>query len=189
MTAKLRGDDCQLDWIWDRAVETASREETFAAAATAWDRQLEHLLEDSPFMARKLREAGVGPRGVGLADIAKLPFSTKEELKAAIDEAPPLGSNAGVPPERVKRIYQTSGTSRAPSVIALTATDVETWTSIGTRTYYATGIHDHHAVLSRCSRGCTSSVRATSGRSWSTNRRGRRWSSSLARWASWCTPT
>ena len=122
-------------------------------ATAAWDRQLGHLLEDSPFAARKLREAGVGPRGVDLADIAKLPLSTKEELKAAIDEAPPFGSNASVPPERVKRIYQTSGTSGAPSVIALSATDVETWTAIGTRTYYATGIHDHHAVLSTFAAG------------------------------------
>jgi len=153
MTAKLPGDDCQRDWIWDRGVETASREETFAMAAAAWDRQLGHLLQDSPFAARKLREAGVGPRGVDLADIAKLPLSTKEELKAAIDEAPPFGSNASVPPERVKRIYQTSGTSGAPSVIALSATDVETWTAIGTRTYYATGIHDHHAVLSTFAAG------------------------------------
>src|SRR6202011_5449212 len=70
------------------------------------------------------------------------------ELKAAIDEAPPFGSNLAVPPEEVKRVYQTSGTSGTPSVIALSAADVETWTEIGTRTYYATGIHDHHAVLS-----------------------------------------
>jgi phenylacetate-CoA ligase len=148
MTAKLPGDDCERDWIWDRPVETASREETFAMARAAWDRQQAHLLDDSPFAARKLRDAGVGPHGVGLADIAKVPFTTKDELKAAIDEAPPFGSNAGVSPERVKRIYQTSGTTGAPSVIALSAADVETWTAIGTRSYYATGIHDHHAVVS-----------------------------------------
>jgi phenylacetate-CoA ligase len=147
MTARLPGDDCQRDWIWDREVETAGRVETFAMAAAAWDRQLGHL-EASAFAARKLREAGVGPRGVGLAEIAQLPFSTKAELKAAIDEAPPFGNNLAVPPEEVKRVYQTSGTSGTPSVIALSAADVETWTEIGTRTYYATGIHDHHAVLS-----------------------------------------
>jgi phenylacetate-CoA ligase len=148
MTAKLPGDDCERDWIWDRPVETASREETFAMASAAWDRQQAHLLDDSPFAARKLRDAGVGPHRVGLADIAKVPFTTKDELKAAIDEAPPFGSNAGVPPKRVKRIYQTSGTTGAPSVIALSPADVETWTAIGTRSYYATGIHDHHAVVS-----------------------------------------
>jgi phenylacetate-CoA ligase len=35
-----------------------------------------------------------------------------------------------------------------PSVLALTLSDVETWTAIGTRTYYTSGIHDHHSVLS-----------------------------------------
>src|SRR5262249_22094529 len=41
-----------------------------------------------------------------------------------------------------------SGTAGTPSVIALSPRDVDTWTEIGTRSYYATGIHDHHAVLS-----------------------------------------
>ena len=50
--------------------------------------------------------------------------------------------------ELVKRVYQTSGSTGAPSVIALTRADIDTWTAIGTRTYYATGIHDHSAVLS-----------------------------------------
>jgi phenylacetate-CoA ligase len=153
MTAKLPGDGCQRDWIWDRGVETASREETFALAAAAWDRQLPHLLDHSAFAAGKLREAGIGQKGIGLADLAELPFTTKDELRAAIEEAPPFGTNAGVPQERVKRIYQTSGTSGAPSVIALTAADIETWTTIGTRTYYATGIHDHHSVLSTFAAG------------------------------------
>jgi phenylacetate-CoA ligase len=33
-------------------------------------------------------------------------------------------------------------------MIALTQAEIETWTAIGTRTYYATGIHHHSAVLS-----------------------------------------
>jgi hypothetical protein len=64
MTAKLPGDDCQRDWVWDRGFEAASLEEIFAMAAVGRDRQLSHLREDSPFAARKLREAGVGPRGL-----------------------------------------------------------------------------------------------------------------------------
>jgi phenylacetate-CoA ligase len=148
VSAKLPGDECDRDWIWHREVETAGPEETFARAAAAWERQLPHLLEASPFYARKLRESGVGSSGVGLADLSRLPFTSKHELKAAVDERPPFGTNAGVPAERVKRVYQTSGTTGAPTVIPLSAADVETWTAIGTRTYYATGIHEHHAVLS-----------------------------------------
>src|SRR5205085_1196138 len=116
-------------------------------ADAAWRSQLARLLDSSPFYARKLR--GVGVRApVGLADLPALPFTTKQELKQALDERPPFGTNAGVPSERIKRVYQTSGTTGAPSVIALSEADVETWTAIGARTYYATGIHDHHGVLS-----------------------------------------
>src|SRR5207302_5878980 len=79
---------------------------------------------------------------------SRLPFTSKAELKQAADAEPPFGTNLAVPPERVKRVYQTSGTSGTPSLIALSEADIETWTAIGTRTYYATWIHDHNGVLS-----------------------------------------
>ncbi len=47
----------------------------------------------------------------------------------------------------VKRVYQTSGTTGAPSVLALTRADMEMWTTVGTRTYFATGIHEDNSVL------------------------------------------
>jgi len=134
------------DAIWDREVETATPEATLARAGAAWEGQFRHLSEHSPFYARKLREAGVRSP-VRFADLSRLPFTTKEELKAALDDEPPFGSNACVPADRIKRVYQTSGTSGVPSVIALTAADVETWTAIGARTYYATGIHEQHSVV------------------------------------------
>lgn len=153
MAARLPGDECTLDWIWDRDAETATPEASYRASAAAWEGQLPHLRDNSTFAARQLREAGVGHTGIHLTELAELPFSTKATLSAAADEAPPFGSNLCVPEERVKRIYQTSGTSGKPSVVALTAVDMETWTAIGSRTYYATGIHDHHAVLSTFAAG------------------------------------
>ncbi len=144
---RLKDDSCERDWIWDREVETASPEATFALASAAWDRQLAQVLEGSSFYRRKLREAGAGTSAPRLADLHRLPFTTKDELKQAIDDAPPFGSNLGVPAELVKRVYQTSGSTGAPSVIALTRADIDTWTAIGTRSYYATGIHDHSSVL------------------------------------------
>jgi phenylacetate-CoA ligase len=116
-------------------------------AAAAWDRQYRRLREASPFYARKLREAGLGSSFVSLADLANVPFTTKQELKGAMDEDPPFGTNLCVSPDQVKRVYQTSGTTGTPSVLALTRGDMETWTVMGTRTYYATGIHEHSSVL------------------------------------------
>jgi phenylacetate-CoA ligase len=145
--SKLKGDDCDRDWIWEREIETATPDETFRVDAAAWDRQFRRLREGSPFYARKFREAGAGSSFVGLGELSRLPFTTKDELKSAMDEDPPFGSNLCVDPDQVKRVYQTSGTSGTPSVLALTRADTETWTVMGTRTYYATGIHEHSSVL------------------------------------------
>jgi len=146
-TNRLRGDDCEKDWIWEREVETASPEEVQRLGSAAWERQYRRLREASPFYARKWREAGVGGTFVGLNDLHNLPFTTKDELRQALDEDPPFGSNLCVSADQVKRVYQTSGTSGAPSVLALTRGDMESWTIMGTRTYYATGIHEHSSVL------------------------------------------
>jgi len=144
---RLQDDACERDAIWERQVETETHEQAFERAASAWEKQFAYLMERSPFYARKFRDAGIGQTQVQLKDLARLPFSSKQELKNAMDEAPPFGSNLCVPPEQVKRVYQTSGTTGAPSVLALSRADIETWTVIGSRTYFATGIHDHSSVL------------------------------------------
>ena len=146
-TNRLPGDNCERDWIWEREIEAAPWEETRRLSVAAWERQYRRIRESSPFYARKFREAGAGNSFVSLADLSQVPFTTKQELKEALDEDPPFGSNLCVSPDQVKRVYQTSGTSGSPSVLALTRGDMETWTIMGTRTYYATGIHDHSSVL------------------------------------------
>ena len=146
-TNRLPGDNCERDWIWEREIEAAPWEETRRLSVAAWERQYRRIRESSPFYARKFREAGAGNSFVSLADLSQLPFTTKQELKEALDDDPPFGSNLCVSPDQVKRVYQTSGTSGSPSVLALTRGDMETWTIMGTRTYYATGIHEHSSVL------------------------------------------
>jgi phenylacetate-CoA ligase len=144
---RLAGDTCDRDVIWDREVETETHDQAFARAASAWEKQFRHLMEHSGFYARRFRDAGIRQQDLPLSEISRLPFSTKVELKQAMDEAPPFGSNLCVQPEQVKRVYQTSGTTGAPSVLALTLADAEMWTTIGTRSYFATGIHEHSGVL------------------------------------------
>ena len=144
---RLKGDECDKDWIWDREIETASWEDARRIAASAWERQYRRIREASPFYVRKFRDAGVGSSFVSLADLSAFPFTSKDDLKRAIDENPPFGNNLCVSPDQVKRVYQTSGTSGSPSVLALTRGDMEVWTLMGTRTYYATGIHEHSSVL------------------------------------------
>src|SRR6202049_4625075 len=90
---RLQGDSCDRDWIWEREIETASADDAFRLAASAWERQFRRLRESSHFYARKFREAGLGSSFVGLADLKNIPFTSKGEFKTALDEDPPLGSN------------------------------------------------------------------------------------------------
>src|SRR5438445_9475679 len=110
-TNRLKGDDCERDWIWEREVETAPWEETRRISAGAWERQYRRLRESSPFYARRFREAGAGSSFVSLGDLTQLPFTTKEELKQALDEDPPFAGNLRVPPQPVRGVYQTSRTA------------------------------------------------------------------------------
>ena len=104
--------------------------------------QIARLFERSPFYREKLSAAGfVSPREVGgLADIARLPFTEKDELRASQAAHPPLGAHAAIDISQAARIYSTSGTSGTPLYIPLARADVEQWREIGRRTYSCNGL-------------------------------------------------
>ena len=111
--------------------------------------QIDRLFERSPFYRNKLQAAGfASPAAVGaLEDIARLPFTEKDELRRSQAEHPPLGGHAAVPIAQAARIYSTSGTSGAPLYIPLTLRDVEQWREIGRRTYSCNGFKAGERVV------------------------------------------
>lgn len=104
--------------------------------------QIRRLFERSKFYREKLGAAGfVSPEAVGgLAGIARLPFTEKDELRQSQAAHPPLGAHAAVGIRETARIYSTSGTSGVPLYIPLTRNDVEQWREIGRRTYSCNGL-------------------------------------------------
>ena len=104
--------------------------------------QIARLFERSAFYREKLTAAGVGsPRELGgLADIGRLPFTEKDELRASQAAQPPLGAHAAIDIAQAARIYSTSGTSGTPLYIPLARADVEQWREIGRRTYSCNGL-------------------------------------------------
>ena len=147
-TGPLLEDDCGLDWIWDREGETRSPEENIEVADAAWRKQAAGIVARSPFYRERFAEARVDPsRLSSVTELAELPTMSKADTLATREKHPPFGGHLGVDPADVKRVYQTSGSSGRPSLIAMTNPDMETWTAIGARSYYATGIHPHHSVL------------------------------------------
>jgi phenylacetate-CoA ligase len=112
-------------------------------------RQVARLFERSGFYREKLARAGfVSPQDAGgLAGIAKLPFTEKDELRQSQAAQPPLGAHAAVAVSETARIYSTSGTSGTPLYIPLTGNDVEQWREIGRRTYSCNGLNAGERVV------------------------------------------
>jgi phenylacetate-CoA ligase len=71
-----------------------------------------------------------------LADIAKLPFCVKTDLR----DTYPFGLFAS-PMEEIVRLHASSGTTGKPIVVAYTAADVKVWSEVMVRTFAACGLH------------------------------------------------
>ena len=75
---------------------------------------------------RKMEEAGVKPGDIKtLADLRKLPFTTKDDLR----ENYPFGLFA-TPMDDVIRVHASSGTTGKSTVVGYTQTDIELWASV-----------------------------------------------------------
>ena len=82
----------------------------------------------NPFYTQKWCEAGVSLYELGsLRQLAQFPFTTRSELIEDQTNNPPLGTNLTCPPHALKRVYRSSGTSRAPLFWADTP---QTWESV-----------------------------------------------------------
>jgi phenylacetate-CoA ligase len=76
---------------------------------------LRAVLPRNRFYARKLAAAGLSAEDLsGPADLARLPFTTKDELLADQEAHPPYGDILTYPLECYARFHQTSGTSGRP---------------------------------------------------------------------------
>ena len=86
--------------------------DTRAAQIGRLRRLLADILPGNRFYAAKFAAAGVTAADIGgFDDIARLPFTRKDELAADQRDHPPYGSALTYPVERYCRLHQTSGTS------------------------------------------------------------------------------
>jgi phenylacetate-CoA ligase len=123
-------------------VETRTPAGQLARDRATYRRQIAYLYAASPFYRDKLRAAGFGDAEAAgaLDDIARLPFTEKDEIRASQAETPPLGRHQAAPWDRIVRIYSTSGTTGDPCYMPVTAADLAMWIEISSRSYSATGL-------------------------------------------------
>jgi phenylacetate-CoA ligase len=116
-------------------IETASRDEIAALQRERLKWTLHHAYTNVPHYRKAFDAAGAHPDDFrDLADIAKFPFTTKQDLRANY----PFGMFA-VPREKLVRIHASSGTTGKPTVVGYTAKDIDTWSHVVARSIYASG--------------------------------------------------
>jgi phenylacetate-CoA ligase len=123
-------------------VETRPWAEQLALDDRSYRAQLAYLFERSRFYREKLAAAGVDDAEAagGLAAIAALPLTTKQELRDTVTAENPIGAHLCVGRDEIVRIYSTSGTTGTPSYIPLTAHDLANWVAGSARSYAASGV-------------------------------------------------
>ncbi|MDR0561862.1 MAG: phenylacetate--CoA ligase [Spirochaetaceae bacterium] len=95
----------------------------------------EKLYADVDFYRRKMDALGVAPKDIrSLDDIAKLPFTTKDDLRDTF----PYGLLA-CPKAQIEEIHMSSGTTGVPVVDAYTQKDIDIWGEAMARTLAGAG--------------------------------------------------
>ena len=93
-------------------LETLSSEDLKNLQFEKTRQTLERAYHQSAFYRQRFDKARVKPDDFkSLADMARFPFIDKQDLIKDQEENPPFGSRVCVPPEKIRRINLTSGTS------------------------------------------------------------------------------
>ncbi|HTV67773.1 MAG TPA: AMP-binding protein [Rhizobiaceae bacterium] len=139
----------------DRAIESLPWAEQTRRDDTSYREQIAYLFERSAFYREKLASAGVKSvkDAGGLEEIAGLPFTEKNEIRASCSDENPIGTHLCVDRSELVRIYSTSGTTGTPSYIPLTEGDLDNWVTGSARSYAASGIRTGETVLSTYNAG------------------------------------
>jgi phenylacetate-CoA ligase len=141
--------------MYEPAIEAAPWEEQAVADDERYRRQVAYLFARSRFYREKLTRAGFAEAGEvgGLADIARLPLTEKDELRASRSADEPIGTHLAASMSDVVRIYSTSGTTGLPSFVPLTRRDLAGWVRISSRSYSASGLKRGDLLLSTYNAG------------------------------------
>ena len=133
--------------FWNQ-IEGLPWPEVVAIQDAKLQRQLAYLEGASEFYREKLRAAGVAFDAVKTAaDLVRVPFTLKTELRESLAACPPLGRHLAAPLAKVIQIQASSGTTGSPSYVGLTHHDIRVWCEMGARVFYANGVRPGDVCL------------------------------------------
>jgi phenylacetate-CoA ligase len=128
--------------IWNEKYEKLDREAIGQVQLERLQATLNRVVRNVAFYRLSLSSGGAGVEDVRtLADLARLPFTTKEDLRRSY----PYDMFA-VPLRDIVRIQSTSGTTGSPIVVGYTRNDLRTWSECVARSLAAGGVTEHDVV-------------------------------------------
>lgn len=101
---------------------------------------VEKIISKSPFFQELYKDIKIGC-------FEDLPFMSKRELLEDQKKTPPFGKNLCVKREQLTRIHRTSGTTKKPLLLALTAHDLDVVTAVGSKGFKISGIKEKEIVF------------------------------------------
>ncbi len=132
MAAAVRSDDV---FMFNRAAETMPRAELGRLQLVRLQQTAARAYAKVPHVRAKFDAAGVKPDQIKtLADVARLPFSVKTDLR----DTYPFGLFA-VPREDLLRLHASSGTTGKPTVVGYTQADLNLWSDLMARSLACMG--------------------------------------------------
>ncbi len=124
-----------MERYYQPEIECASREQILAWQNERLVKQVRNVWDNVPYYRKKMEEKGLTPDDIkGVADLHKLPFVTKDDLR----EAYPYGLVAR-PLKDCVRIQSTSGTTGKRVVAFYTQHDIDLWEDCCARAIVAAG--------------------------------------------------
>jgi phenylacetate-CoA ligase len=122
--------------IYNEEFETLPREALEALQLKRLQQVAQRVYHTVGFYRTAFDEAGVKPDDIkSLADLARLPFTTKQDLR----DNYPFGLFA-VPMSSVVRLHASSGTTGRSTVVGYTKRDIDTWSELMARCFVAAGL-------------------------------------------------
>ncbi|MBC7376048.1 MAG: phenylacetate--CoA ligase family protein [Burkholderiaceae bacterium] len=130
------------------AVESQPWQDIEAMQLLRLQAQLGYLHGHSAFYQRKLESVGVTAGSIrSLADLQRIPFTTKQELRDSLQAAPLLGLHRAAQEADIVQVQACSGTTGSPAYVGLTREDQGNWAEMTARGLYAGGVRPHDTVL------------------------------------------
>lgn len=120
---------------WNKTFECMDRERLHELQSQRLVDTVKRVYFNVPYYRDKMQSIGLEPGDIkGVEDIAKLPFTIKQDLR----DTYPYGMFA-VPLSEVIRIHASSGTTGKPTVVGYTRRDIDTWAELVARVLTGVG--------------------------------------------------